>query len=178
MTEKSFTIVEALLGNLLALRRRGRYGLLFLDGHADFYQPEAEPNSEAASMDLALATNPANPKSLACTSERLECLSGDELFHQDDYADAVFVILEGEADILVHSPNKAFKIATLGKNDIIGEIAILCGVPRTATVVARGNLDILRVSMEGFFHLVTQFPQVGVEVMSAIASKLHRATGR
>jgi arginase len=45
-----------ILGNLLALRRRGRYGLLFLDGHADFYQPEAEPNGEAASMDLALAT--------------------------------------------------------------------------------------------------------------------------
>lgn len=33
-----------LLGNLLALRRRGRHGLLFIDGHADFYQPEAEPN--------------------------------------------------------------------------------------------------------------------------------------
>src|SRR5919106_5232536 len=45
-----------LLGNLLAFRRRGRYGLLFLDGHADFYQPEAEPNGEAASMELALAT--------------------------------------------------------------------------------------------------------------------------
>src|SRR5206468_2490553 len=44
------------LGCLLALRRRGRYGLLFLDGHADFYQAEAEPNGEAASMDLALAT--------------------------------------------------------------------------------------------------------------------------
>jgi arginase len=44
------------LGNLLALSRRGRYGLLFIDGHADFYQPEAEPNGEAASMDLALAT--------------------------------------------------------------------------------------------------------------------------
>lgn len=45
-----------LLGNLLALSRRGRHGLLFIDGHADFYQPEAEPNGEAASMDLALAT--------------------------------------------------------------------------------------------------------------------------
>jgi arginase len=44
------------LGNLLALRRRGRHGLLFIDGHADFYQPEAEPYGEAASMDLALAT--------------------------------------------------------------------------------------------------------------------------
>jgi arginase len=45
-----------LLGTLLALQRRGRFGLLFVDGHADFYQPEAEPNGEAASMDLALAT--------------------------------------------------------------------------------------------------------------------------
>ncbi|MEU3298973.1 arginase family protein [Streptomyces sp. NPDC006678] len=45
-----------LLGNLLALRRRGRYGLLFLDGHTDFYQPSAEPTGEAASMELALAT--------------------------------------------------------------------------------------------------------------------------
>ncbi|HEX5543340.1 MAG TPA: arginase family protein [Micromonospora sp.] len=45
-----------LLGNLLALRRRGRYGLLFIDGHTDFYQPAAEPNGEAASMNLALAT--------------------------------------------------------------------------------------------------------------------------
>ena len=45
-----------LLGNLLALRRRGRYGLLFIDGHADFYQPEANTNGEAASSDLALAT--------------------------------------------------------------------------------------------------------------------------
>jgi arginase len=45
-----------LLGNLLALRRRGRHGLLFLDGHTDFYQPSAEPNGEAASMELALAT--------------------------------------------------------------------------------------------------------------------------
>ncbi|MDT9690501.1 arginase family protein [Streptomyces sp. P9(2023)] len=45
-----------LLGNLLALRRRGRHGLLFLDGHTDFYQPEAEPTGEAASMELALVT--------------------------------------------------------------------------------------------------------------------------
>jgi arginase len=45
-----------LLGCTLALRRRGRYGLLFVDGHADFYQPEANPNGEAASMDLAFAT--------------------------------------------------------------------------------------------------------------------------
>jgi arginase len=45
-----------LLGTMLALRRRGRYGLLFVDAHADFYQPEANPNGEAASMELGFAT--------------------------------------------------------------------------------------------------------------------------
>ena len=44
------------LGSMLALRRRGRYGLFFIDGHADFFQPDAEPNGEGASMDLAFVT--------------------------------------------------------------------------------------------------------------------------
>lgn len=45
-----------LLGPMLAFRRRGRYGLFFVDGNADFFQPEAEPRGEGASMDLAFAT--------------------------------------------------------------------------------------------------------------------------
>jgi len=45
-----------LIGCLLALRRLGRFGLVFIDGHADFYQPEAEPNGEVASMDLAIVS--------------------------------------------------------------------------------------------------------------------------
>jgi arginase len=61
LDEGAFPIVlggdcTILLGTTLALKRRGRYGLLFLDGHADFYQPEAEPSGEAASMELALVT--------------------------------------------------------------------------------------------------------------------------
>jgi arginase len=46
-----------LLGTTLALRRRGRYGVLYIDGDADFYQPEASPLRGAASAsDLAFAT--------------------------------------------------------------------------------------------------------------------------
>jgi arginase len=43
-------------GPLLSLARRGRSGLLFLDGHADFSHPDDEPSGEGASMDLAIAT--------------------------------------------------------------------------------------------------------------------------
>jgi arginase len=45
-----------LIGNLLALRRLGRYGLFFIDGHADFYQPEASSTGEVADMDLAIVS--------------------------------------------------------------------------------------------------------------------------
>jgi len=45
-----------LLGNLLALRNRGRYGLFFLDAHTDFATPETSASKAAAGMDLALAT--------------------------------------------------------------------------------------------------------------------------
>jgi arginase len=45
-----------LLGPALALRERGRYGLLFVDGHMDYWDASLEPNGEAASMDLALVT--------------------------------------------------------------------------------------------------------------------------
>jgi arginase len=45
-----------LLGTMLALRRRGRYGLAYIDGHTDFAMPEASPSGGAAGMDLALVT--------------------------------------------------------------------------------------------------------------------------
>jgi CRP/FNR family cyclic AMP-dependent transcriptional regulator len=127
-------------------------------------------------IPLFARVEPAKLKLLAFTSERLEYLPGEEVFHQGDYGDAAYIILEGEADILVDTPNGAVNVVTLGKNEIIGEIAILCDVPRTATVVAHGGLETLRISKDGFFHLVTQFPQVGIEVMSELASKLNRTT--
>jgi CRP-like cAMP-binding protein len=127
-------------------------------------------------IPLFAKVEPAKLKLLAFTSERLEYMAGDELFHQGDYGDAAYIILEGDAVVLVDTPQGAVKVATLGKNDIIGEIAVLCDVPRTATVIAHSDLETLRVSKDGFFHLVTQFPQVAIEVMSEIASRLHHTT--
>jgi arginase len=45
-----------LIGNLLALRRLGRYGLFFIDGHSDFYLPEESPTGEVADMELAIVS--------------------------------------------------------------------------------------------------------------------------
>ena len=53
-----------LLGSMLALRRRGRFGLFFIDGHSDFYSPESEPLGEMASMELGVVTG-REPRALA-----------------------------------------------------------------------------------------------------------------
>ncbi|MFL6522262.1 MAG: arginase family protein [Nitrososphaera sp.] len=61
LRKKQFPLVlggdcSILIGNLLALRRLGNYGLFFIDGHADFYQPKASPTGEVADMDLAIVS--------------------------------------------------------------------------------------------------------------------------
>jgi arginase len=61
IAEKKFPIVlggdcSILIGTLLALRRKGRYGLFFIDGHSDFYQPQASHTGEVADMDLAIVS--------------------------------------------------------------------------------------------------------------------------
>ena len=121
--------------------------------------------------------DPAKLKLLAFTSEHLEFDAGDVLFRQGDVGDAAYILLEGDADILVDvAAGQTLKVASLGQNDIVGEIAILCDVPRTATVVAASPLITMRISKDGFFNLVTQFPQVGVEIMHELAARLHQTT--
>ena len=52
-------------------------------------------------------------------------------------------------------------VAHVGRNDFVGEIAILCDVPRTASVVARTDLTTLCISKDLFFRMVTEFPADG-----------------
>ncbi len=59
--KKNFPIVlggdcSILIGVLLGLRRIGRYGLFFIDGHSDFYQPQASTTGEVADMELAIVS--------------------------------------------------------------------------------------------------------------------------
>jgi CRP/FNR family cyclic AMP-dependent transcriptional regulator len=128
------------------------------------------------SIPIFAKIEPAKLKLLAFTSERLDFMDGDELCHQGDFGDAAYIILDGQADVLVDTPAGALKVAQVGKNDIIGEIAILCDVPRTATVTASTDLATLKISKDHFFQLLGQFPQIGIEVMHELASRLHHTT--
>ena len=113
-------------------------------------------------------------KLLAFTSERLTYSAGESLFNQGDSGDTAYVIVQGEADIIIDTPAGPITVATVKQNDWVGEIAILCDVPRTATITAKSKLITLRISKDVFFQLVMQFPQMSVEVMRELAFRLER----
>lgn len=129
-------------------------------------------------VPLFAKIEPAKLKLLAFTSERLEFTPGQPLCRQGEPGDAAFVVLDGSADVFVEAEQGPMTVATIGKHDIVGEIAILCDVPRTATVQATTALVALRISKDGFFNLVTQFPAVGVQVMQELAHRLLHTTQR
>jgi len=111
-------------------------------------------------------------KLLAFTSERLSFKSGQALFRQGDPGDAAYIVLDGTAEVVLEREADELTLAELGKNDIVGEIAILCDVPRTATVRAKGGLTTLKVTKEVFFRMVRDFPEIAVQVMRTLAHRL------
>ena len=115
---------------------------------------------------------PAKLKLLAFTSERLNFAGGQEVCHQGDLGDAMYVILGGTADVLIDTPGGQIAVAEMKKNSFFGEIAILCDVPRTATIKARESLATLKISQDMFYRLVAEFPQMAVEIMRELAHRL------
>ena len=119
---------------------------------------------------------PSKLKLLAFTSERLKFSAGQELCHQGETGSTAYIIIDGEADVLVDAPAGELKVASLGKNDLVGEIAILIDVPRTATVRAVSPVTTLAISKDLFYRMVTEFPQMGVEIMRELAHRLEATT--
>lgn len=117
---------------------------------------------------------PSKLKLLAFTSERLTYAKGQTIFRQGDMGDAAFIVLEGQADVMISAADSQRKVATIGKHSIIGEIAVLCDVPRTATVVAVDKLVTLKISKDLFLRMVKEFPQMAVEIMRELARRLDR----
>ena len=115
-------------------------------------------------------------KLLAFTSERVKFGAGEMLFNQDDMGDAAYIIMDGEADVIINTSSGPVTVATLHKNDFVGEIAILCDVPRTATVRAKSDLTTLMITKDLFFRLITEFPQMAVEIMRELALRLEKTT--
>ncbi|MDP9138025.1 MAG: Crp/Fnr family transcriptional regulator [Pseudomonadota bacterium] len=119
---------------------------------------------------------PAKLKLLAFTSSRVKYSKGQILFSQGDAGDAAYVVLSGTADVLVNSDGKQIKVAVIEPNSVVGDIAILCDISRTATVRASAPLEALRISKDHFLKMLTEFPEMGIEIMRVLAERLNHTT--
>ncbi len=120
--------------------------------------------------------DPAKLKLMAFASERLTFKPGQRLFNQGEMGDAAYIVLDGKADILVEGDDGPMRVAQLAENEIIGEIAILCDIPRTASVEAASQLTTLKITKDLFFRMIMDFPEMGVEVMRVLAHRLEQTT--
>lgn len=127
-------------------------------------------------VPLFAGVDPGKLKLLAFTSQRVSFDEGEVLFHQGDPGDSAYVILSGSADILTGSDKGLIKVAEVTRNAIVGEIAILCDGTRTATVRARTPVEALRIGKEQFLKLMSDFPEVTIEVMRVLAERLSTTT--
>jgi len=129
-------------------------------------------------IPLFSKVDPAKLKLLAFASERTVFAPGEILFHQGDPGDAAYIIIGGEAEVLINGTGGPIAVATVGKNDFVGEIAILCDVPRTATIRAMSALTTLRITKDLFLRMLMDFPAIGIEVMRVLAQRLEHTTER
>ncbi len=111
-------------------------------------------------------------KLLAFMSERVTFDEGAVMCRQGDQADAAFLIIEGEAEVILEAAGGPITVATLGNNDFVGEMAILCNVPRNATVKTKSRLVALRISKDPFMRMVREFPNMAVSIMQELAHRL------
>jgi CRP-like cAMP-binding protein len=96
--------------------------------------------------------------------------AGTTLVTEGDFGHAMFVITEGTADVV----RDGDVLATLGPGDVFGEIAVLSGGRRTATVVAMTPMRVVTVLNRDVWRLEREAPDVGAALRATIDDCLRR----
>ena len=121
---------------------------------------------------------PAMQKLLCFSAERLTFDAGQVMFNAGDSAEAAYVVIDGTVEISVPTPNGPIVINTMTKNEILGEIAIVGDVPRTATAKALTKLETLKISKELFIKIIRENPDAAIELIRILAARLASTTSQ
>jgi len=121
---------------------------------------------------------PAMQKLLCFSSERLTYDAGQVMFNAGDAADAAYIIIDGSVEISVPTPSGPIIVNTLGKNELLGEIAIFGDVPRTATARAIAKLEALKISKDMFVKVIRENPDAAIELIKILAGRLANTTSQ
>ncbi len=108
---------------------------------------------------------------------RLE--GGRDLFRQGDKADCLYVVVRGRLEVIVTDEAGEERIVErLGRRSSVGEMALLTDEPRSATVRAIRDSELVRVPKEDFFRLLESHPAPALALSRSLVQRLRHTTAR
>jgi CRP-like cAMP-binding protein len=105
---------------------------------------------------------------IAAIADELDLPAARELTSQGTGGYEFMVLVAGEADVI----RGVRKVNELGPGDFVGEIALITGEPRTATVKTRGPARILVLTASGFRTLMNDVPSIKDKVLAAVTARI------
>lgn len=97
--------------------------------------------------------------------------AGDIITRQGAVAHWLYLIIRGEAKVVVEGPEGRLPVATLRDGAIFGEMGMLTGEARSATVVAVSSVDCYRLDKEGFAKVIEQRPEIAKEITAIVEAR-------
>lgn len=110
--------------------------------------------------------------------ERQFHTAGEIIVRCGDPGDAMYVIVDGTATVRAGTEPCGKHLGNLGPGEVFGELALLLNQPRSATVVAETELDLMVLSRTVFEAQRRQFPEITERLLVLIAERLAKANGR
>ena len=105
---------------------------------------------------------------VAHIADELDLPAGKEMATEGDRGREFFVLLKGEAEVT----KSGSRINTMKEGDFFGEIALVSKMPRTATVTATTDVDVLVITERAFDNLLKKSPEIGRSVAEALAERV------
>ncbi len=124
-----------------------------------------------ARVPLFSNLSPRYLKRLADLTEEQRYMAGGAVVKEGEIGDTFYVILEGEAKVV----NRAGRVVNhLYPGDFFGEISLLDGGPRTASVVSETPMTMLIITRSNFLNVLIEDPQIAVTLMESLARMIRR----
>ena len=124
-----------------------------------------------AGVDLFAGLSASELRRIREAGKELEFGPGDELTVEGRQGGRFFLILDGEADVSVGDQHRR----TLGRGDYLGEIAVIDGEPRSASVVATTPVRTWSLASFAFRPILREHPSVAEQVMLLLCRRLRAA---
>jgi CRP-like cAMP-binding protein len=101
--------------------------------------------------------------------------AGDVIFHQGDLGTEMYIIQDGQVEIVKHIGGESHVLSRLDKGDFFGEMAILENVARTADAVASSEVRVLAINGSRFDEMLRKNPEVAVRIIRKYSQRLREA---